>query len=99
MSRRFVRGRAPSRRGRLSVLIGVLLSACAVASFGSLAAAQSLPSCGGQNAAPQPVPYTCTTQTKLIDGSHVYAVVAADGHTLTVTYHLLAPRSTDAAIR
>jgi hypothetical protein len=61
--------------------------------------AQALPFCGGQNAAPQPVPYTCTTQTQTIDGSQVFAILHADGQTITVTYHVVAPRSTDAPIR
>ena len=60
---------------------------------------QSLPFCGGQNATPRPVPYTCTTQTQTIDGSQVFAILHADGVTVTVTYHLLAPRTTDAPIR
>ena len=76
----------------------VLVSALGVMLAGS-AGAQSLPFCGGQNAPPQPVPYTCRTQTQTIDGSQVSAVLHADGTTVTVTYTLLAPRPTDAPIR
>ena len=71
----------------------------AVLAVGARTGAQSLPFCGGQNAPPQPVPYTCTTQTQTIDGSQVFAVLHADGQTVTVTYTLLAPRTTDAPIR
>jgi hypothetical protein len=77
----------------------VALTAWGVLSMAGPVGAQSLPSCGGQNAAPRPVPYTCTTDTRLIDGSQVFAIVSADGQTLAVTFHLLAPRSTDATIR
>ena len=45
------------------------------------------------------MPYTCTTQTQTIAGSQVFAVLHADGQTVTVTYTLLAPRTTDAPIR
>ena len=48
---------------------------------------------------PQPVPYTCRTQLQTIDGSQVSAVLHADGQTVTVTYTLVAPRTTDAPIR
>jgi len=83
--------------GRGFVVIGgVALASVAMAGE---SVAQSLPFCGGQNAPPQPVPYTCTTQTQSIDGSQVFAVLHADGQTVTVTYTLLAPRTTDAPVR
>ena len=78
------------------VMGGVALASVAMA---SVSGAQSLPFCGGQNAPPQPVPYTCRTQTQTIDGSQVSAVLHADGTTVTVTYTLVAPRPTDAPIR
>ena len=84
------------------VLVAGAIVAFAVAAVLAVAGqtgAQSLPFCGGQNAPPQPVPYTCTTQTQTIDGSQVFAVLHADGQTVTVTYTLLAPRTTDAPIR
>ena len=95
---RLARARAKRvRRAWIGVGVGVLTSV--VLATASPGGAQALPFCGGQNAAPQPVPYTCTTDTRLIDGSQVFAVVVADGRTVTVTYHLLAPRSSDAQIR
>ena len=62
----------------------VLVSALGVMIAGS-SGAQTLPFCGGQNAPPRPVPYTCRTQTQTIDGSQVMAVFArrrsdGDGH-------------------
>ena len=88
------------RAGRGMVAVGVMALASAVGVvLAGPGGAQPLPFCGGQNAAPRPVPYTCTTQTQTIDGSQVFAVLHADGQTVTVTYHLLAPRATDAPIR
>ena len=87
------------RRRVVRGVISIGLVGWAVAAMAGPAPAQSLPFCGGQNAAPQPVPYTCTTQTQTIDGSQVFAVLHADGQTVTVTYTLLAPRTTDAPIR
>ena len=85
---------------RVAIVIGVAaLMSAGLVSVASPGGAQPLPFCGGQNAPPQPVPYTCTTQTQTIDGSQVFAVLHADGQTVTVTYTLLAPRSTDAPIR
>jgi hypothetical protein len=84
----------------------VVVAAASVAVLGCLGVAaggrigaQTLPFCGGQNAPPQPVPYTCRTQVQTIDGSQVSAVLHADGQTVTVTYTLVAPRTTDAPIR
>jgi LPXTG-motif cell wall-anchored protein len=83
-----------------SLVVGVVASILVMLSAtAELAGGQSLPSCGGQNAAPQAVPYTCTTKTRLIDGSEVTAVLVANGETVTVTYTLAAPRATDAPIR
>ena len=86
-------------RGVARLVIGV---GAVVGLSGALAAmvvAQPLRFCGGQNAPPQPVPYTCRTQLQTIDGSQVSAVLYADGQTVTVTYDLASPRSTDAPIR
>src|SRR5262245_43024984 len=89
------------RRVRLAV---VTIGAVGITTTAGLAVAgptgaQPVPVCGGQNAAPRPVPYTCTTQTQTIDGSQVFAVLHADGQTVTVTFTLLSPRTTDAPIR
>jgi hypothetical protein len=81
------------------LVVGVVSMLVMLTATADLAGGQSLPSCGGQNAAPQPVPYTCTTPTRLIDGSEVTAVLVANGETVTVTYTLAAPRATDAPIR
>jgi hypothetical protein len=86
------------QRAVVVVASAALLGSLAVAA-GGRSAAQTLPSCGGQNAAPQPVPYTCSTPVRTIDGSQVSAVLRADGQTVTVTYTLVAPRTTDAAVR
>jgi hypothetical protein len=84
----------------------VVVAAASVAVLGCLAVAtggqvnaQTLPFCGGQNAPPQPVPYTCRSQLQTIDGSQVSAVLHADGQNVTVTYTLVAPRTADAPIR
>lgn len=50
-----------------------------------------LPYCGGQDAAPQPVPYRCATKLKLIATRQVWAEVFADGTSVTVTFHVLNP--------
>ena len=95
-------GRPARRDGGFRGLMAGAVVAFAVAAVLAMAGhsgAQPLPFCGGQNAPPQPVPYTCTTQTQTIDGSQVFAVLHADGQTVTVTYTLLAPRATDAPIR
>ena len=44
-----------------------VLGCLAVATAGRINA-QTLPFCGGQNAPPQPVPYTCKSQVQTIDG-------------------------------
>ena len=77
----------------------VAVLGCLVVAAGGRVSAQTLPFCGGQSATPRPVPYTCTTQVQTIDGSQVSAVLNADGQNVTVTYTLVAPRTTDAAIR
>ena len=65
---------------RVAMVIGVAaLMSAGLVSVASPGGAQPLPFCGGQNAPPQPVPYTCTTQTQTIDGSQVFAVLHADG--------------------
>ena len=93
----------PARRdgGFRGLMAGavVAFAVVAVLAMAGHSGAQSLPFCGGQNAPPQPVPYTCRTQTQTIDGSQVSAVLHADGTTVTVTYTLVAPRATDAPIR
>ena len=77
----------------------VAVLGCLAVATGGRIDAQTLPFCGGQNAPPQPVPYTCRTQLQTIDGSQVSAVLNADGQTVTVAYTLVAPRTTDAPIR
>jgi hypothetical protein len=84
----------------------VVVGAASVAVLGCLAVAaggridaQTLRFCGGQSAPPQSVPYTCRTQILTIDGSQVSAVLHADGQAVTVTYTLVAPRTSDAPIR
>ena len=65
--------------------------------------ASALPNCGGQNAAPQPVPYTCFLPGRDITYQgvtrHFSAVVFADGVHVTVTYTMSAPVPVDVPIR
>jgi hypothetical protein len=71
----------------------------AIAIVGHAEGAGAVPNCGGQGAAPQPVPYTCNLPSQVIAGSSVSGVVNADGNALTVTYLLAAPRPDDVPIR
>jgi LPXTG-motif cell wall-anchored protein len=81
----------------LRVVFGVVVSLAMLVAFARSAAAA--PNCGGQHAAPQPVPYTCVLPTKVIDGSQVSGVLTADGQIVTVTYQLVTPRPADTPIR
>jgi LPXTG-motif cell wall-anchored protein len=56
------------------------------------AAGAGVPNCGGQGAAPQPVPYTCVLPFKTIDGSEFAAGVQANGNTVVVGFQLKAAR-------
>ena len=83
-----------TRRRRKSARIAPWLVAAglAIAIVGHAEGAGAVPNCGGQGAAPQPVPYTCNLPSQVIAGSSVSGVVNADGNALTVTYLLAAPR-------
>jgi hypothetical protein len=80
----------------LGVVGGAVLTGAALVVLAP--SAHALPACGGQNAAPQPVPYTCVS-AKTIDGTVVTATVTADGHKVTVSYQLATGRATDTPIR
>jgi len=71
-------------------LIGT--AALGLALIGSTAVATSahaaLPNCGGQSAAPQPVPYSCILPPKVIDGTTFAGRVDADGTVVTVTIEI-----------
>lgn len=75
---------------KTKTLIGT--AALGLALIGSTAVATSayaaIPNCGGQSAAPQPVPYDCILPPKVIDGTTFAGSVHADGTTVTVTIEI-----------
>jgi hypothetical protein len=88
------------RLKRFRIAPWLVAAGLAIATVGHAeGAGAAVPNCGGQGAAPQPVPYTCNLPGQEIAGSSVSGVVNADGNALTVTYLLAAPRADDVPIR
>ncbi len=81
------------RRRRVVAILGVTFVAVALLFLTVVTVAQAwgaTPNCGGQNAAPQPVPYTCNLPGIDITAQgatrHFAAQVHADGNAVTITY-------------
>jgi hypothetical protein len=89
----------------LLALAGLATAAGATVALAGTAHAAN---CGGQSAAPQPVPYTCELPGKVMSAvapngqtisRHVSAVLHADGEAVWVVYTMSAPLPVNAPIR
>jgi LPXTG-motif cell wall-anchored protein len=89
----------------LLTLAGLATAAGATVALAGTAHAAN---CGGQSAAPQPVPYTCELPGKVMSAvapngqtisRHVSAVLHADGEAVWVVYTMSAPLPVNAPIR